>query len=81
MLATGALERPFVDSGLDAARRHELRRGADRAQGLWPGAGRRILIAGCGPLLWLIAWQYLNAGVSIAAILDTTPRANPAASC
>jgi len=63
MLATGALERPFSDSGLDAARRHELRRGADRAQGLWPVPDGRIVIAGCGPLLWLIAWQYLNAGV------------------
>jgi NADPH-dependent 2,4-dienoyl-CoA reductase/sulfur reductase-like enzyme len=45
-----------------------------KASGLVPDG--RIVIAGCGPLLWLIAWQYLNAGVSIAAILDTTPRAN-----
>jgi hypothetical protein len=29
------------------------------------------VLAGCGPLLWLIAWQYLNAGARIDAILDT----------
>ncbi len=32
------------------------------------------VLAGCGPLLWLVAWQYLRAGVEIAALLDTTPR-------
>jgi len=34
----------------------------------------RTVLAGCGPLLWLLAWQYLRAGVAIEAILDTTPR-------
>lgn len=29
---------------------------------------------GAGPLLYLLGWQYLNAGVKIAAILETTPR-------
>src|SRR5262249_41457201 len=36
----------------------------------------RTVLAGCGPLLWLLAWQYLNAGVPIDAILDTTAREN-----
>lgn len=34
------------------------------------------LLAGCGPLLWLLAWQYLRAGVGIGAIVDTAPRGN-----
>ena len=34
------------------------------------------MLAGCGPLLWLLAWQYLNAGVRLDAVLDTAPRAN-----
>jgi bacterioferritin-associated ferredoxin len=34
------------------------------------------VIAGCGPLLWLLAWQYINAGAKIAALLDTTPSTN-----
>jgi hypothetical protein len=37
---------------------------------------RRTVLAGCGPLLWLLAWQYLQAGVHVQAILDTTPRGN-----
>ena len=36
----------------------------------------RTVLAGCGPLLWLLAWQLLNAGVPIAALLDTTPAQN-----
>jgi bacterioferritin-associated ferredoxin len=45
-----------------------------KTSGLAP-SGRTVL-AGCGPLLWLLAWQYLNAGVRLDAILDTTASAN-----
>jgi bacterioferritin-associated ferredoxin len=44
-----------------------------KSSGLIPHG--RTVLAGCGPLLWLLAWQYLNAGLCVAAILDTTPRA------
>ncbi|MEN3380586.1 MAG: hypothetical protein V7608_630 [Hyphomicrobiales bacterium] len=76
MLATGALERPFPVPGwtLPGVMSCGGAQTALKASGLVPDG--RPVIAGCGPLLWLIAWQYLNAGVSIAAILDTTPRAN-----
>jgi NADPH-dependent 2,4-dienoyl-CoA reductase/sulfur reductase-like enzyme len=76
MLATGALERPFPISGwtLPGVMSCGGAQTALKASGLVPEG--RVAIAGCGPLLWLIAWQYLNAGVSIATILDTTPRAN-----
>jgi NADPH-dependent 2,4-dienoyl-CoA reductase/sulfur reductase-like enzyme len=76
MLATGALERPFPIPGwtLPGVMSCGGAQTALKASGLVPDGG--VVIAGCGPLLWLIAWQYLNAGVSIAAILDTTPRAN-----
>jgi NADPH-dependent 2,4-dienoyl-CoA reductase/sulfur reductase-like enzyme len=37
---------------------------------------RSTWIAGSGPLLWLYAAQMLEAGGSIAGILDTTPAAN-----
>jgi bacterioferritin-associated ferredoxin len=36
----------------------------------------RMVLLGTGPLLYLLAWQLARAGVSIAALLDTTPRAN-----
>jgi hypothetical protein len=35
-----------------------------------------VVLAGTGPLLWLLAAQYLRAGAAIEAILDTTPRNN-----
>jgi thioredoxin reductase/bacterioferritin-associated ferredoxin len=76
VLATGALERPFPVPGwtlpgvMTAGAAQVLLKSA----GLVP-AGRTVL-AGSGPLLWLLAQQYLAAGAAIAAILDTTPRAN-----
>lgn len=76
MLATGALERPFPIPGwtLPGVMSCGGAQTALKASGIVPDG--RVVIAGCGPLLWLIAWQYLNANVEIAAILDTTPRAN-----
>ena len=45
-----------------------------KAQGLV--ASGRTVLAGNGPLLWLLAAQTLRAGGKIDAILDTTPRRN-----
>ncbi|HEY7244676.1 MAG TPA: FAD-dependent oxidoreductase [Xanthobacteraceae bacterium] len=76
ILATGAMERPFPIPGwtlpgvMSAGGAQILL----KSSGLVPHG--RIVLAGCGPLLWLLAWQYLNAGVRLAAVLDTTPRAN-----
>lgn len=76
ILATGAIERPFPIPGwtlpgvMTAGAAQILLKSA----ALVP-AGRTVL-AGSGPLLWLLARQYLEAGAEIAAILDTTPRAN-----
>jgi len=39
-------------------------------------ADGEVVLAGSGPLLWLIAAQYLRAGARIRALLDTTPRGN-----
>lgn len=35
--------------------------------------GRHVVLAGTGPLLYLIAWQYAKVGVRIAAVLDSSP--------
>ena len=35
--------------------------------------GEQVALAGTGPLLWLLAWQYLKSGARIAALVDTTP--------
>jgi octopine oxidase subunit A len=76
ILATGAIERPFpipgwTLPGVMAAGGAQI---LLKSSGLVP-QGRTVL-AGCGPLLWLFASQYLAAGVRVDAILDTTPRAN-----
>jgi len=74
ILATGALERPFPIPGWTLP--GVMAAGA--AQVLLKSSGivgeGRIVLAGTGPLLWLLASQYLNAGVDVAALLDTTPR-------
>src|SRR5262245_36607324 len=73
VIATGALERAFPIPGWTLP-------------GVMPAGGAQILLktagvvprgrtvlAGCGPLLWLVAAQLLRAGVAIEALLDTTP--------
>ncbi len=74
IIATGALERPFPVPGW--TRPGVM--GAGGAQVLLKTAGvvpqGRTVIAGCGPLVWLLASQYLRAGVAVDALLDTTPR-------
>jgi NADPH-dependent 2,4-dienoyl-CoA reductase/sulfur reductase-like enzyme len=35
--------------------------------------GRRIVFMGTGPLLYLVASQYVKAGATVAAVLDTSP--------
>jgi NADPH-dependent 2,4-dienoyl-CoA reductase/sulfur reductase-like enzyme len=76
ILATGAIERPFPISGwtLPGVMTAGAAQILLKSSGLLP-RGRTVL-AGCGPLLWLIAWQYLNAGVRLDAVLDTTSRAS-----
>jgi thioredoxin reductase/bacterioferritin-associated ferredoxin len=75
ILATGALERPFPVPGwtLPGVMTVGAAQILLKSSGLVPHG--RTVLAGCGPLLWLLAWQYLNAGLCVAAILDTTPRA------
>jgi len=76
ILCTGALERPFPVPGWTlpgvmtaGAAQVMLKSSALLPQG-------RVVLAGCGPLLWLLAWQFLQAGSTIDRILSTTARAN-----
>ena len=73
LLATGAQERPFPIPGWTLP--GVITAGAAqillKSSGLV--SGQRTVLAGCGPLLYLVAWQYLNAGVAVDAILETTP--------
>jgi hypothetical protein len=76
IVATGSLERPFPIPGwtLPGVMTAGGAQTALKAQGLVPSG--RTVMAGCGPLLWLLASQLLRAGARIEAILDTAPRGN-----
>lgn len=74
VIATGAQERPMPIPGWQLP--GVMYAGAGqillKASGLTPAGG--LILAGSGPLLLLLASQYIKAGVEIKAILDTTPK-------
>jgi len=75
LVATGAQERPFPILGwtLNGVM------SAGAAQILLKDSGLicdNAVFIGTGPLLYLIAHQYISAGIAIKAIIDTTPRGN-----
>lgn len=76
IIATGALERPFPIKGwtLPGVMTAGAAQTMLKASGTVP-CGRTCL-AGCGPLLYLLAAQYIRAGVELSAVLDTTPWSN-----
>jgi NADPH-dependent 2,4-dienoyl-CoA reductase/sulfur reductase-like enzyme len=76
IIATGSQERPFPIPGwtLPGVMTAGGAQTMLKAQGLLP-QGRTVL-AGGGPLLWLLAAQILRAGGRLEAILDTMPRRN-----
>ncbi|URI06568.1 NAD(P)/FAD-dependent oxidoreductase [Aquincola tertiaricarbonis] len=41
--------------------------------------GQRVVFIGTGPLLYLVAWQYMKAGVQVAAVLDNARLADQVA--
>lgn len=74
IVATGALERPFPIPGwtlpgvLTAGAAQTLL----KTSGLAPSGN--VVLAGCGPLLYLVAGQLARVGTRIDALLDTVPR-------
>lgn len=76
IVACGAIERPFPFKGwtLPGVMTAGAAQILLKSSGLVPAG--RVVLAGCGPLLWLLATQCLAAGARIDAILDTTPAGN-----
>jgi NADPH-dependent 2,4-dienoyl-CoA reductase/sulfur reductase-like enzyme len=76
ILATGAMERPVPIPGWTLP--GVMTVGA--AQILLKTAAlvpeQPVVLAGGGPLLYLLAWQYLKAGATVRALVETTPRRN-----
>ena len=76
IVATGALERPFPIPGwtLPGVMTAGAAQTMLKSSALVPDG--RTVIAGQGPLLWLLAAQILRLGGRIDRILDTTERGN-----
>lgn len=76
IIATGAQERPFPIPGwtLPGVMTAGAAQIAFKSAGLVPSG--RVVLAGSGPLLYLLASQLVAAGVKPVALLDTTPRLN-----
>ena len=76
VLATGALERPMPFPGWTLP--GVMTAGAGqillKTAGVVPADG--VVLAGSGPLLYLAAVQFLDAGVKPGAIVETTPASN-----
>lgn len=76
LLANGAMERPVPFPGWTLP--GVMNAGAGqimyKAHGIVPADG--VVLAGSGPLLLLLAWQYMHAGVKIKSMLDLTPMRN-----
>lgn len=76
LIATGAYERPMPIPGwtlpgvMTAGAGQILLKNA----ALLPKGP--VVLAGCGPLLYLLAVQYLRAGVALAALVDTSSHAD-----
>jgi NADPH-dependent 2,4-dienoyl-CoA reductase/sulfur reductase-like enzyme len=75
ILATGATDRVLPVPGWTLPGVFTLggAQVALKAQGC--AIGQRVIFAGSGPLLYLVAWQYRKAGVDVAAVLDAAPLA------
>jgi NADPH-dependent 2,4-dienoyl-CoA reductase/sulfur reductase-like enzyme len=76
LLATGAIERPVPISGwtLPGVMTAGAAQIMLKTAGLVPSG--RAVMAGQGPLIWLVAAQLIRAGAPPALILETTPHAN-----
>ena len=76
LVASGAMERPIPFPGWTLP--GVMHAGAGqilyKSAGIIPADG--VVLAGSGPLLLLLAWQYLHAGVDVKAVLDVTPISN-----
>lgn len=77
LLASGAMERPVPFPGwtLPGVMQAGAGQVLFKTSGVVPSDG--VVLAGSGPLLLLLAWQYMQVGVNVKAMLDVTPLSNP----
>lgn len=73
VLCTGATDRLIPLKGWDLAGTYSLGGAQVALKAQACSIGQRVAFVGTGPLLYLVAAQYLKAGAGVAAVLDTSP--------
>ncbi len=73
LLCTGATDRLMPVKGWDLAGTYSLGGAQVALKAQACAIGRRVAFVGTGPLLYLVAAQYVKAGAGVAAVLDTSP--------
>jgi len=74
IIAAGATDRIMPVRGWNRAGVYSLGGSQIALKAQACAIGRRVVFLGSGPLLYLVASQYIKAGASVAAVLDTAPR-------
>lgn len=72
LIASGATDRVFPIPGWTLPGVHSLGAAQISLKAQACAIGERIVFLGAGPLLYLVAWQYLKAGAKPLAVLDTS---------
>lgn len=72
ILCTGATDRLVPVEGWHRAGTYSLGAAQVALKGQACAIGRRVVFMGTGPLLYLVAAQYVKAGAEVAAVLDTS---------
>lgn len=73
VLCTGATDRLMPVKGWNQAGTYSLGGAQVALKSQACAIGRQVVFMGTGPLLYLVAAQYLKAGAAVAAVLDTSP--------
>lgn len=73
VLCTGATDRLMPVKGWNLAGTYSLGGAQVALKAQACAIGRQTAFIGSGPLLYLVAAQYLKAGAGVAAVLDTSP--------
>ena len=71
VICAGATDRLMPLKGWDLAGTYSVGAAQIALKGQACAIGRQVVFLGTGPLLYLVAIQYLKAGVKIGAVLDT----------
>lgn len=73
ILATGATDRVLPFQGWTVPGVFTLGGAQIALKSQGCAIGEQVIFLGSGPLLYLVAWQYVKAGARVVAVLDTAP--------